>query len=129
MVNTIKLKPTERNSSIELLRLMMMFLIILHHFCFHGIEEVSSLITGNVSIINILIVQIFHFGGIDANSGNSGLLGSHRRQSMEPQRRGIGTATAVVWYQENRKPSHFKRLSFFSTISLPVLSGCVRVQQ
>ncbi|MCX4301078.1 MAG: acyltransferase [Alistipes sp.] len=53
--------PTERNSSIELLRIVAMFLIVLHHYCVNsGLIELMDPhnLTGNT-----ILIQFLSFGG------------------------------------------------------------------
>ena len=57
----------KRNSSIELLRILMILLIVFHHFCYHGVEERIDIFSQGLSI-NRTIVEFLHFGGIVANN-------------------------------------------------------------
>ncbi|WP_028242266.1 acyltransferase family protein [Pseudobutyrivibrio ruminis] len=60
----------KRNSSIELLRIVMMFLIIAHHYCYHGVEACFSEKQQMLAVdmwINVYLIQILHFVGIIGN--------------------------------------------------------------
>lgn len=58
----------KRNSSIELLRILMMILIIFHHYCYHGLEESSEFCIASIPVYQRVIVQLLHSGGIIANN-------------------------------------------------------------
>jgi len=52
-----------RASNIELLRIFAIFIIIVHHFCVHGIFDYQHLSFNKIYFINNLISVIFAFGG------------------------------------------------------------------
>lgn len=58
----------ERNSSLELLRILCMFIIIIHHFCFHGIMAAMGPITSENYTWNFLVVQLLGWGSSLTNS-------------------------------------------------------------
>lgn len=58
----------KRNSSIELLRIILIVFIIFHHYCYHGLEESADFSLQTIDIGKRILIQLFHSGGIIANN-------------------------------------------------------------
>lgn len=56
----VEQRPRERNSSMELLRILTMFLIVLHHYCVHGGFNHEAMGVG----VNVFLVQFARLGDV-----------------------------------------------------------------
>lgn len=54
----------ERNSSVELLRIIATFMIVISHCCFHGFYKSNVGYTWISSDINRIILQLFNMGSL-----------------------------------------------------------------
>ena len=62
------MEKTERKSNFELLRLIAMFLVVLHHFCSHGIILYWKIAPININPFNIQACEFLSIGGSIANN-------------------------------------------------------------